>query len=156
MFFRKGCFSPRIWRMVLFLFRVVDIATLSLCFYVYNKYPSPSVYQLRKSWSSIKPEPQAWVLCRGFFQLINARARDLSYLWYLQDISLWVMTFCSDVFLLTCALQVLATAVLVPVVRACNHRNYLSDLFPPALILIRQLADGLGTISFSISNSFWY
>ena len=28
----------------------------------------------------------------------------------------------------------LATAVLVPVVRACNHRNDLSDLFPPAFV----------------------
>ena len=30
--------------------------------------------------------------------------------------------------------RVLATAVLVPVVRACNHRNDLSDLFPPAFV----------------------
>ena len=48
--------------------------------YVYNKYPSLSVYQLRKSRGSIKPEPQARVLCRLFFQLINARVRDLLYL----------------------------------------------------------------------------
>ena len=50
--------------------------------YVYSKYPSPRVGQLRKSWGSIKPEPRARVLCRGFFQLINVRARDLLYLWY--------------------------------------------------------------------------
>ena len=43
--------------------------------------------------------------------------------------------FCSDVFLLACALRALAAAVLVPVVRACNnHGNDLSDLFPPAFV----------------------
>ena len=50
--------------------------------YVYNKYPSPSVYQLRKIWGNKKSEPQARVLCRGFFQLVNARVRDLLYWWY--------------------------------------------------------------------------
>ena len=67
--------------------------------FVYNQYPSPSVYQLRKSWGGIKPEPQASVLCRRFFQLINARARALLCLWYSRTLCLWVMTFCAVVFL---------------------------------------------------------
>ena len=31
-------------------------------------------------------------------------------------------------------LRALTNAVLVPVVRACNHGNDLSDLFPPAFV----------------------
>ena len=57
----------------------------------------------------------------------------------LQDICLWVLTFCSDVSLIICASRALATAVLVPVVRACDHRNDLSDLFPPAFVNLQMV-----------------
>ena len=51
------------------------------------------------------------------------------------------MTFCSVVFLLVCASRALATAVLVLVISACDYRNDVCDLFPPA----DQLADGSGS-----------
>ena len=41
----------------------------------------------------------------------------------------------------------LATAVFVPVVRACNHRNDLSDLFPPAFVNSQMVqADSLAIL----------
>ena len=45
--------------------------------------------------------------------------------------------------LLGCFFLNFSSAVLVPVVRECNHRNDLSDLFPPAFVnsLVVQ-ADG--------------
>ena len=115
--------------------------------FVYNKYPSPSVYQLRKSWGSIKPEPQARVLCRGFFQLMNARVRDLLYLWYTPGHKLTSYDILLKCFLPACAARGLATAVRVPVVRACNHRNDLSDLFPPAFVNSQMVqADSLAIL----------
>ena len=57
------------------------------------------------------------------------------------------MIFCSVVFLLACALRVLATAVPVPEVRACNQGNDLSDLFPPAFVNSQMvLADSLAIL----------
>ena len=45
-----------------------------------------------------------------------------------------------DVFFLACALRALATEVLV--VRACNHGNDLSDLFPPAFVNSQMVQAG--------------
>ena len=55
--------------------------------------------------------------------------------------------FYSDVFLVACALRALATAVHIPVVRACNHRNDLSDHFPPAFVNSQMVqADSLAIL----------
>ena len=110
--------------------------TCSGSVYVYNKYPSPSVYQLRKIWGSIKPKPHARILCRGFFPLINARARDLLYLWYtpghkLMSFDILLGCFCSSRL---CVASACNCGPCTGSPCACNHRNDLSDLFPPAFI----------------------
>ena len=55
-------------------------------------------------------------------------------------------------FFLVAALRVLATAVLVPVVRACDHRN--NDLFPPAFVNSQMVqAVSLGILEPVVSSS---
>ena len=107
----------------------------------HNKFPSPSVYQLRKSWGRLKPEPRARVLCRDFSQLINVSGGIYCTYDILQDISLWILIFCWDVF----SSRLCAAS-------ACNCGpctgspcmqlpKWLERLFSTC---IRQLADGSG------------
>ena len=91
----------RSWKCLLSTWQSEVQTEPAVAVFTYNKYPSPSVYQLGKTWGSIKPKPHARILCRGFFPLINARARDLLYLWYspgheLMSFDILLGCFCSS------------------------------------------------------------
>ena len=62
-------------------FLSIEWAEVSIFFMYTINTRAQTIISWEKAYA-VKPEPQATVLCRGFFQLKNTRAMDLFYLWY--------------------------------------------------------------------------